>query len=167
MTTSQQATRHLAKAMGDEVGNFFISIFPDQPSPVVRTGTDGACEPLGRAGHAVAGLCPAGRKVLAALTFCTTPTVCFWRNWLAPASRCVVPFSFCSEISRLPDGRSEPVWFAPHGTRPLAVFAGPCTRWNSMHCAPEGKVTCNLSAFLTTEPNRKSAGRALKPCRSF
>ena len=53
------------------------------------------------------------------------------------------------------DGRSEPVWFALDGTRPLAVFAGLWTRWTSTRRVAEGEVTCDLFAFLTTEPNRE------------
>ena len=46
-----------------------------------------------------------------------------WRAWLGPAHRCLVPFTSFAEPFRLPDGKSEHVWFALDESRPLAAFA--------------------------------------------
>jgi putative SOS response-associated peptidase YedK len=46
-----------------------------------------------------------------------------------------------------------PVWFAVDESRPLLCFAGPWTTWTSVRKIKEGEVTCDLYAFLTTEPN--------------
>ena len=84
-----------------------------------------------------------------------------WRRWLGPPNRCVVPFTSFSEPTRLPDGRSVPVWFALDESRPLAFFAGIWTGWTCTRKVAEGEVTCELFAFLTTDPNAEV--RAIHP----
>ena len=76
-----------------------------------------------------------------------------WRAWLAPAHRCLVPFTSFAEPSRLPDGKSEQVWFAFDESRPLAAFAGIWTTWTSVRKVKEGPVTADLYGFLTTTAN--------------
>ena len=64
--------------------------------------------------------------------------------------------SFCEPDQA--SGSLEPTWFALADDRPLAFFAGvhkldhTCVRK-----AKEGEVTCDLFAFLTTEPNAEVA----------
>ena len=58
---------------------------------------------------------------------------------------------------RWPYGTYPPVWFAFDETRPLAFFAGICTRWTSVRKVKEGETPSDIFAFLTTEPN-KAAG---------
>ena len=53
------------------------------------------------------------------------------------------------------DGSRPPVWFAFDETRPLAFFAGICTRWTSIWKVKEGETTNDIFAFLTTEPNKE------------
>lgn len=43
--------------------------------------------------------------------------------------------------------------FALDDERPLAVFAGIQTSWTSTRKPAEGEITCDLFAFLTTDPN--------------
>ena len=76
-----------------------------------------------------------------------------WRRWLGQGSRCVVPFTSFPEPTKLPDGRSVPVWFALDEGRPLAFFAGVWTAWTSTRKTLEGEVVCELFAFPTTAPN--------------
>jgi len=76
-----------------------------------------------------------------------------WRRWLAPGCRCLVRFTSFSENGPNADGKPEPVWFALAEDRPLAFFAGIWTPWTCTRKLAEGKVTCDLFAFLTTEPN--------------
>ncbi len=64
-----------------------------------------------------------------------------------------MPFTSFSEPTRLPDGRSVPVWFALDESRPLAFFAGIWTGWRGVRKLVEGAVTCDLYAFLTSAPN--------------
>ncbi len=40
-------------------------------------------------------------------------------------------------------------------SRPLAFFAGVSTGWTCTLKFAEGEITCDLFAFLTTEPNRE------------
>jgi putative SOS response-associated peptidase YedK len=77
-----------------------------------------------------------------------------WRRWLGVENRCAVPFTSFSEPEPMPDGRRPPIWFALDQSRPLAFFAGICTRqWTSIRKVKEGPTTNDLFAFLTTEPN--------------
>ena len=160
MTTNQQAIRELARAMRDTTGNLpsLPGIFPDQPAPAVRTGLDGERElVLARWGMPSPAFALVGRKVDRGVTNVRNTDSPHWRRWLSPASRCLVPFTSFSESVRRPDGKSEPVWFALGESRPLAFFAGIWTGWSCIRKVAEGEVTCDLFAFLTTEPNLEVA----------
>ncbi len=158
MTTNQQAIRELARAMRDTTGNLpsLPGIFPDQWAPVVRIGTDGVRELVrARWGMPSPTFMLAGRKIDRGVTNVRNTDSPHWRRWLPPASRCLVPFTSFSESVRGPDGKSEPVWFTLEENRPLAFFAGIWTGWTCTRKVAEGEVTCELFAFLTTEPNRE------------
>ncbi len=160
LTKGQQAIRELARAMRDTTGNLPLlpGIFPDYAAPIVRTGVDGVRELVkARWGMPSPAFALAGRKVDKGVTNIRNVASPHWRRWLAPGSRCVVPFTSFSENTRRPDGVSEPVWFARDDTRPLAFFAGLWTRWTCVRKVAEGEVTCDLFGFLTTEPNAEVA----------
>jgi putative SOS response-associated peptidase YedK len=156
VTKSQEAIRAVSNAMRDVAGNLpsLPGVFPDYAAPIVRTGADGVRE-LARAWWRMPSPAFAlqGRKVDKGVTNVCNTGSSHWRRWLVPSARCVVPFTSFSEPTRLPDGRSVPVWFALDESRPLAFFAGICTRWTSTRKVAEGEVTCDLFAFLTSEPN--------------
>lgn len=79
-----------------------------------------------------------------------------WRPWLAPEHRCLVPFTALSEPGRDAEGRYRPVWFRLAGDdpEPLAFFAGVQVRgWSCVRKIRTGMETCDLFAFLTTEPS--------------
>lgn len=79
-----------------------------------------------------------------------------WRPWLAPEHRCLVPFTAFSEPGRDAEGRYRPVWFRLAGDDPdpLAFFAGVQVRgWSCVRKVKTGMETCDLFAFLTTEPS--------------
>ena len=77
-----------------------------------------------------------------------------WRPWLSPASRCLVPFDAFSEPGRDAEGRYRPVWFSLPGDNPLSTFAGVFVRdWTCVRKMKTGPETCDLFAFLTTEPS--------------
>jgi putative SOS response-associated peptidase YedK len=80
-----------------------------------------------------------------------------WRRWLSPASRCLVPFTSFAEPTRGPAGEAWNAWFALGDDRPLAFFAGVTTNWTCVRKVREGEVTCDLCAFLTTDPNAEVA----------
>ena len=155
-TRSQQAIIEATRVMNDHLGNLplLYGIFPDYPAPIVRTGADGARELVkARWGMPSPAFTLQGKKVDKGVTNVRNTASPHWRRWLGPASRCVVPFTSFSEPTRLPDGRSVPVWFALDETRPLAFVAGIWTGWKCTRNIAEGEVTCDLLAFLTTEPN--------------
>jgi putative SOS response-associated peptidase YedK len=156
MSKGQQAIRELAGAMRDTTGNLPVlpGIFPDYAAPIVRTGVDGVRElVMARWGMPSPAFALQGRQVDRGVTNVRNTASPHWRRWLVPAARCVVPFTSFSEPGLNAEGKSEPVWFALDDSRPLAFFAGIWTGWISMRKVSEGEVTCDLFAFLTTEPN--------------
>jgi putative SOS response-associated peptidase YedK len=156
MTKGQQAIRELAGAMRDTTGNLPMlpGIFPDYAAPIVGTGADGVRElVMARCGMPSPVFALQGKKVDRGVTNVRNAASPHWRRWLVPAARCLVPFSSFSEPGLNAEGKSEPVWFALDESRPLAFFAGIWTGWTSTRKVSEGEVTCDLFAFLTTEPN--------------
>jgi putative SOS response-associated peptidase YedK len=73
----------------------------------------------------------------------------YWRSWLRPEFRCLVPAtSFCEYTDSQP---KVPHWFALGPYRPLFAFAGIWRPWTG---ARKGETREHqLFAFLTTEPN--------------
>ncbi len=77
-----------------------------------------------------------------------------WKPWLTPEHRCLVPFDAFSEPGRDAEGRYRPVWFALPDGHPLSTFAGVFVRdWTGVRKMKTGPETCDLFAFLTTEPS--------------
>jgi putative SOS response-associated peptidase YedK len=177
-TKGQAAIRELARAMHDRTGNLppMPGIFPDYPAPIVRNGADGRELVMARWGMPSPGnvLMEATRKRVqkleakgkivdfkemlraepdAGVTNVRNTGSSHWRRWLGAESRCLVPFTSFSENEILPDGRRPPVWFALDESRPIAFFAGIQTGWTCVRKMKEGEVTCDIFAFLTTEPN--------------
>ncbi len=156
ITKGQDAIRQLTGAMRDIAGNLRVlpGVFPDYAAPIVRTAADGVRElATARWGMPSPAFALEGRKVDKGVTNVRNTSSPHWRRWLGPASRCVVPFTSFSEPGPNAEGKSEPVWFALDDSRPLAFFAGIWTGWTSTRKVSEGEVTCDLYAFLTTEPN--------------
>ncbi len=156
VTKGQQAIRELSKAMRDVTGTLppLPGIFPDYPAPIVRAAPDGVRE-LARArwGMPSPAFVLQGKKVDKGVTNVRSTASPHWRRWLAPPCRCLVPFTSFSETGSGPTGKPEPVWFALAEDRPLAFFAGIWTGWTCTRKLAEGEITCDLFAFLTTEPN--------------
>jgi putative SOS response-associated peptidase YedK len=78
----------------------------------------------------------------------------FWRAWLKPQYRCLVPLTSFSEYAdAMP--RKTPIWFALNKDRPVAAFAGISRPWKGVWGTKadptEGEHL--LYSFLTTEPN--------------
>jgi putative SOS response-associated peptidase YedK len=77
-----------------------------------------------------------------------------WKPWLSPTNRCLVPFTSFSEPGRDLEGKYRPIWFALPGEETLAFFAGVhVPQWTCVRKIKTGVETCDLFAFLTTEPN--------------
>ncbi len=150
MTKSREAVAAFSRAMRDITGNQppLPAIFPDQLAPVARTGADGVREVLNMRW----GFPPptsGGRPV----TNIRNLKSAFWRAWMAPGQRCIVPAtSFCEYTDVSPKVAH---WFAlgpdSEDRRPLFAFAGLWRPWTGVRGKQEGEHL--LFAFLTTEPN--------------
>ena len=150
MTTNQKAIRDLFNVSRDTSGNLprLPAIFPDQMAPVVRT-NDGERELIMmRWGM------PNPPQVPGITTNVRNTKSPHWRRWLAPESRCLVPFtSFCEYADTKP--KKTPKWFAMDDTRPLVAFAGIWTEWNGVRGTKANPVDGRhlLYGFLTADPN--------------
>lgn len=171
----------MTRALSNNAGNLEPrDIYPDYTAPIVRLDTNGDRElamarwgmpsprniQIEKTGKRADKLRAKGqtidddafRKMLelepdAGITNVRNTASSHWRTLLAPANRCLVPFTAFSEPGRDAAGKYEPVWFELPD-QPLAFFAGihlrdhTCVR--KMKTGPE---TCDLFAFLTTEPS--------------
>jgi putative SOS response-associated peptidase YedK len=75
----------------------------------------------------------------------------YWKLWLGPDNRCLVPFTSFSEYDAI-DGKKVPIWFAPNESRPLLSFAGLWTNWTSVRKAKEGEIPMQRSAWFIPRP---------------
>jgi putative SOS response-associated peptidase YedK len=167
------------RAMVNRVGNLEPKdIYPDYPAPIVRTGGDGQRELVwSRWGM------PSSKKALfdaatkradklrakgkdvdfpkllelepdSGTTNVRNTSSSHWKQWLKPENRCLVPFTAFSEPGWDEEGKYRPVWFSLPGDEPLAFFAGVHVRdWTCVRKIKTGVETCDLFAFLTTEPS--------------
>jgi len=145
-TKSQDEARRLMRVLNDRTGNQppLPAIFPDQMAPVVRTGRDGLREMLpmrwGRPSPQAG-----GRPV----TNVRNTKSAWWRPWLEPRWRCLVPAnSFCEWTETRPKVTH---WFALDDERQLFAFAGIWRPWTGVRGKEQGNHL--LYGFLTTEPN--------------
>jgi putative SOS response-associated peptidase YedK len=176
-----QAIMDAAKAMRSDVGNLAPGdIYPDYAAPIVRLGENGQRElALARWGlpSSTKALFDAATKRADKLrargkdvdfpkllelepdsgtTNIRNTASAHWRRWLKPGNRCLVPFTAFSEPGRDGAGKYRPIWFklAIEDQEPLAFFAGVHVRdWTCVRKIKTGMETCDLFAFLTTEPN--------------
>ena len=169
----------LFKAMRSEVGNLAPGdVYPDYAAPIVRHGADGE-RVLTTARWGM----PSSKKMLfdkaslragklrakgkevdfdellmmepdGGTTNVRNTISRHWRPWLEPAHRCLVPFNAFSEPGRDAENRYRPIWFALADDEPLTAFAGVhVPDWTCVRKMKTGLETCDLFAFLTTEPN--------------
>lgn len=169
--------------MAGDAGNMEPrDIYPDYPAPIVRTGAEGSREiALARWGmpSSKKALFDAATKRAEKMrakgkdvdfpkllelepdsgtTNVRNTSSSHWRPWLAPEHRCLVPFTAFSELGRDAEGRYRPIWFRLGGDNPdpLAFFAGVSVKdWTCVRKIKTGPETCDLYAFLTTEPNEE------------
>lgn len=159
LSKGQAAIRELFQVVHDRVGNLppLPGVFPDYPAPIVRL-VEGERElALARWGMPSPAFALKGRASDPGVTNVRNVASPHWRRWLAEGHRCLVPFTSFSEYATEPDGKKVPVWFALDESRPLAAFAGVWTPWTCVRKVKEGPVTCDVFAFLTTNPNAEVA----------
>lgn len=155
LTKGPAAIRAITRAMIDRTGNLEpqAGIFPDYPAPVVRNGPEG--RELLRMRWGMPGPEIAKGKPI---TNIRNTNSAWWRRWLDPERRCVVPASsFCEYADTLP--RKTPKWFALAEDRPVFVFAGIWTDWEGTRGTKAAPVVGKhlLYGFLTTDPNAEVA----------
>jgi putative SOS response-associated peptidase YedK len=147
LTRSQDAIRQLTKAMRDTTGNMppLPGIFPDTLAPVVRTARDGARElTMMRWGFP-----PPPNLGTRPVTNVRNVKSPYWRGWLKPEYRCLVPAtSFCEWTDAKPKVTH---WFALDESRPLFFFAGIWRPWTGDRKGESGEHV--LYSFLTCESN--------------
>lgn len=145
-TKAPEETRRLLGVMLDRTGNqpALPAIFPDQLAPVVRADRAGVRQLLPMRW----GL-PPPRAGLRPVTNLRNTDSAWWRPWLEPRWRCLVPAnSFCEWTDASP---KVPHWFALDEDRPLFAFAGVWRPWTGERKKERGEHL--LFGFLTTEPN--------------
>jgi putative SOS response-associated peptidase YedK len=151
MTRSREAIARLFRVDRDQTGNqpALPAIFPNQLAPAIRQELDGARTMLNmRWGFP----CPPGAGNGLVTNVRNTGSA-YWRGWLKPEFRCLVPAtSFCEYTDSAP---KVPHWFALGPEREPFAFAGiwrPWTGTRGTKAAPEEGEHL-LFAFLTTEAN--------------
>jgi putative SOS response-associated peptidase YedK len=155
VTKSQQAIREAFRAMTDRAGNLpsLPGIFPDQMAPVVRNARDGRELAMLRWGFP----CPPGVPGNRAVTNIRNTGSSYWRAWMQPEYRCIVPATaFCEHASGRP---AVPHWFALNEDRKLFAFAGLWRPWTGTRGTKADPVDGehHLFAFLTCAPNAEVA----------
>jgi putative SOS response-associated peptidase YedK len=144
--TPQAEARRILSVMTDRTGNQppLPAVFPSQVAPVVRLARGGMREMLPMRW----GL-PAPQSGQRPVTNIRNVASVWWRPWLEPRWRCLVPATaFCEWTDTRP---KVPHWFALGPERPLFAFAG---IWQMRPSEPGGiSGDYPIYGFLTTEPN--------------
>jgi putative SOS response-associated peptidase YedK len=147
MARSRDEVRRLFRVGQDRTGNQppLPAIFPDQLAPVVRAGPGGE-----RVMQSMRwGFPPPPNLATRPVTNVRNTASPYWRGWLKPEWRCLVPATaFCEYTDSQP---KVPHWFALGTDRPLFAFAGIWRPWTGTRKGETGEHL--LFAFLTAEPN--------------
>src|SRR3954452_18125084 len=150
LTRPQHEIRRTFAITDDDTGNLprLPGIFPDQMAPVVvQDGVERALTMMRW------GFPPPPKLGTQPVTNVRNVTSPYWRPWLKPEFRCLVPVSSFSEYADTKP-RKTPVWFALDEDRPLFAFAGIWRRWNGVRGPKREEPVAEehrLYAFLTTE----------------
>jgi putative SOS response-associated peptidase YedK len=154
MTRNQDAIRRLFRISKDNAGNMpsFPSIFPDGVAPVVRNSVGDRELIMMRWGF------PPPPKGYLPVTNIRNVSSPFWRNWMKPEYRCLVPVTSFSEYAPEPNpetGKKDIVWFSLSRERPLFAFAGLWRPWTGARGTKAKPIEGDhlLYSFLTTEAN--------------
>ncbi|SHI52033.1 SOS response-associated peptidase [Wenxinia saemankumensis] len=153
MTRTQDEMRRLFEGLGaaDALGNQrpLDEVYPDQAAPILRVEAAGRALAPGRWGMPSPRFALEGKKTDRGVTNIRNTGSPHWRRWLAPAHRCLVPFTRFAEPAGKGRGNA---WFETADGAP-AVFAGIWTRWTSVRKLKDGETTDDLYGFLTCPPN--------------
>ncbi len=149
---SQDEIRRTFTVDRDETGNLppLPGVFPDQMAPVVYSADGARVLTMMRWGFP-----PPPKVGTQPVTNVRNVASPYWRPWLKPAHRCLVPVTSFSEYADTKP-RKTPVWFALDESRPLFAFAGIWRPWTGVR-GPKREEPVEeehrLFSFLTTEAN--------------
>lgn len=135
----------------DEFSETPLDIYPDRLTGVIRANGAGDPEWVGMRW----GFPPPpnlGGRLVTNVRNLTSP---YWRAWLKPEFRCLVPFTRFSEYEDMsPKGAKRIRWFALPG-EPMAMFAGIWRRWEGARGTKANPVIGQhlVYSFLTCMPN--------------
>jgi putative SOS response-associated peptidase YedK len=145
LNKGQDALKSFFKVTQDDTGNMppLPGIFPDTMAPVIRQRGDERVMQMMLWGF------PPPDLGIRPVTNVRNLKSLYWRGWLKPESRCLIPAtSFCEWTDASPKVTH---WFGLDDSRPLFAFAGIWRPWTgtrknipAQHC---------LYSVLTTEPN--------------
>jgi putative SOS response-associated peptidase YedK len=148
---TQAAMRQVFNVARDSAGNVppLSAIFPDQMAPVIRN-HEGERELI----QMRWGFPPPPKVGNHPVTNVRNVASPFWRAWLKPQYRVLVPLTSFSEYKDTKP-RKTPIWFALSEERPLAAFAGIWRPWTGVRGTKADPVEGDhlLYSFLTSEPN--------------
>lgn len=147
MTRARDAIRTLFRVDRDDTGNQppLPAIFPDQLAPVVRR-DDAGMRVMQTMRWGFPPPPNLGNRPVTNIRNTASP---FWRAWLRPGYRCLVPAtSFCEYDEH---HAKRPTWFALGPDRPPFAFAGLWRPWTGLRKGEMGEHI--LFSFLTTEAN--------------
>lgn len=148
MSRTRDEMGKLLKVLRDRNGNAppLPGVFPDYAAPVVRLDREGAREALDMRW----GFPPPTASRARHVTNVRNVQSSWWRPWLQPRFRCLVPAtSFCEYDDRT----KVPHWFALDASRPLFCFAGLWRPWTGVRRKAEGAQEHLLFAILLSAAN--------------
>jgi putative SOS response-associated peptidase YedK len=146
MTRNRDAIRTLFRVAQERTGGYLPlpAIYPDQLVPVVRVDSGERMMETMRWGFP-----PPPNVSTRPVTTVRNTTSSYWRAWLKPEFRCLVPATSFWEYT---DSQPKlPHWFAIGQDRPPFAFAGIWRRWSGVRKGEDREHL--LFAFLTTELN--------------
>ncbi len=133
------------------LGNAVLEIFPKSFGPVLKRNAKGELE-WAKMRWGLPGPPQFGGAPVTNIRNVKSP---HWRPLLAPAHRCLVPFTAFSEYEDAsPKGKKQIRWFAPPD-RGMLFFAGVWREWTGDYGSKKepNDGTHRLFGFLTTEAN--------------
>jgi len=153
----QKAIIALINAMYDNAGNVppMPAIYPDGIAPVVRNTPKGTELIKMRWGFPKPAIFKAGGYVANVRNLKSG----FWKPYLKPEQRCLVPatsfLEFTDEIDPMIKKKTA-TWFALSNKRPIFFFAGIWREWTGTRGTKKDPVKGKhlLYSILTTEPNK-------------
>src|SRR6516165_8998796 len=155
ITTNQAAIIGLFRVMNRYVGNLppMPGVFPDYPAPVIRNTQSGTELTTMRWG-----MPPPARTRGPLVTNIRNTSSPYWRMWLEPEHRCLVPANSFAEYAPEPNPETKKrdvVWFALDESRPLFGFAGVWTKFRGDRGTKSKPIPGPhlVYGFLTTAPN--------------